>query len=551
MQDAHDLDLRLDGRRVHRFTIGGERHGRSAGIFSTASMGDVAQETYERNGDEILDVRQWVEAGTHLISAAFVRDGSVPEVPLQQRMTMYDYSQYKGGEPGVASLGVDGPYNVKGVGATASRQKVLLCNPTQIRDQEPCARRIFATLARSAYRRPVADEDVQTLLAFYRTGRREGTFESGIGLALERMLVGPEFLFRIESDPATPSSNAPRRITDVELASRLSFFLWSSIPDDELLTLAERGRLKDAAVLEQQVTRMLADPRAGALVTNFAAQWLHLRNLVSAAPDLETFPYFDENLRQAFRRETELFFESILRENRSVLDLLGADYTFVNERLAVHYGIPGVYGSHFRRVQLADGNRGGLLGHGSVLTVTSYSNRTSPVVRGKWILDNILGTPPPPPPPNVPALKERNTEGKILTMRARMEQHRSNPVCASCHKVMDPLGFALENFDGVGKWRTVDAGEPINASGAMPDGTTFRGPAEVRQVLLQKQPEQFASTVADRLLTYALGRGLEYYDAPAVRGIVREAARGGYKLSSLLLGVIKSPPFQMRGSEEP
>jgi uncharacterized protein DUF1592/uncharacterized protein DUF1588/uncharacterized protein DUF1587/uncharacterized protein DUF1585/uncharacterized protein DUF1595 len=550
LQQAHDLDVRLDGRRIGRFTIGGERRGRSAGIFSTASMGDVAQEQYERRADETLDVRHWVAAGPHLISAAFIKDGSVPERPLQPRMTMYDFSQYKGGEPGVATLGVDGPYNVKGVGATASRGKIFVCQPAAIADEELCAKRILATLARRAYRRPVTDEDVQALAAFYRNGRSEGGFESGIGLALERMLAGPEFLFRIERDPLNAPGTA-YRISDLELASRLSFFLWSSIPDDELLNLAERGRLKDAAVLEGQVRRMLADGRASSLVTSFAAQWLHLRNLGAVAPDLERFPYFDENLREAFRTETELFFESIRREDRSVLDLLSADYTFVNERLASHYGIPGIYGSHFRRVRVADANRGGLLGHGSILTVTSYANRTSPVVRGKWVLDNILGAPPPPPPPNVPELKARDQQGKVLSMRAQMEQHRSNPVCASCHRVMDPLGFALENFDGVGTWRTTDANEPIDASGAIPDGTVFRGPAELRKVLLQKRREQFVSTVTDRLLTYALGRGLEYYDAPVVRSIVREAAPGGYKLSSLFLGVAKSQPFQMRRSEEP
>jgi hypothetical protein len=549
MQQPNDLDVRLDGRRIRRFTIGGERRGKSSGIFSTASMGEVAQEQYERRADEVLDVRQWVEAGTHLISAAFIRDGSVPEGPLQQRMTMYDYSQYKGGEPGVASLGVDGPYNVKGIGATASRQRIFVCQPSSRVGEEACANKILATLARRAYRRPVTDEDVQTLLRFYGTGRGDGGFESGIGLALERMLVGPEFLFRTERDPINAAPNTVHRITDLELASRLSFFLWSSIPDDELLDLAERGRLRDSAVLEQQVRRMLADARSSSLITSFAAQWLHLRNLNSMSPDLERFPYFDENLREAFRQETELFFESVLHEDRSVLDLLSADYTFVNERLASHYGIPGIYGSHFRRVRSTDGNRGGLLGHGSILTVTSYANRTSPVVRGKWVLDNILGTPPPPPPPNVPELKARDTQGKVLSMRGQMEQHRANPVCASCHRVMDPLGFALENFDGVGRWRTTDASELIDASGAMPDGTPFRGPTELREVLLQKRREQFASTVADRLLTYALGRGLEYYDAPVVRSIVREAAPGGYKLSALLLGVTKSAPFQMKRSE--
>jgi hypothetical protein len=551
LQAAHDLDVRIDGRHIQRFTVGGERHGRSAGIFSTAAMGDIAQERYERTADEALDVRRWVAAGLHRVSAAFVKDGSVVEAPLQQRMTMYDYSQFKGGEPGVATLGIDGPYGVKGVSSTESRQRILVCQPRGQTPDEPCARKILATLARRAYRRPATDEDLQTLVGFFRTGSREGGFESGVGVALERMLIGPEFLFRIEREPFGIKAGTPYRIGDVELASRLSFFLWSSIPDEELLTLAERGRLKDPAVLERQVRRMLADPRASSLTTNFAAQWLHLRNLGIAAPDLERFPYFDENLRDAFRTETELFFDSVLREDRSVLDLLNADYTFVNERLALHYGIPGVNGSHFRRVRLTDGTRGGLLGHGSILTVTSYSNRTSPVVRGKWILDNILNAPPPPPPASVPALRARDTEGKVLSMRAQMEQHRSNPVCAGCHRVMDPLGFALENFDGVGRWRTIDASAPIDASGAMPDGTTFIGPAEFRRVLLDARRDQFVATVTDRLLTYALGRGLEAHDAPIVRGIVRGAAPGGYRLSSLVLGVVTSTPFQMRRAEEP
>jgi len=558
LQAAHDLDVRLDGRRIQRFTIGGERRGRSAGIFSTAAMGEVAQERYERTADEALDVRHWVPAGLHHVSAAFVKDGSVPEAPLQPRMTMYDYSQYKGGEPGVATLGIEGPYNVKGVSATASRQRIFVCQPQgsdpgeRPRGQtpeEPCAEKILATLARRAYRRPVTEADRQTLLGFFRAGRRDGGFEGGIGLALERMLIGPEFLFRVEHEPGTVKAGTPYRISDVELASRLSFFLWSSIPDEELLAIAERGSLADRATLERQVRRMLADPRASALTTNFAAQWLHLRNLGIAAPDLERFPYFDENLREAFRTETELFFESVLREDRSVLDLLNADYTFVNERLARHYGVPGVYGSHFRRVRLTDGTRGGLLGHGSILTVTSYSNRTSPVVRGKWILDNILNAPPPPPPANVPELRARDATGKVLSMRAQMEQHRSNPVCAGCHRVMDPLGFALENFDGVGRWRTADAGQPIDASGVMPDGSTFTGPAEFRRTLVEQRRDQFVATVTDRLLTYALGRGLEAYDAPVVRRIVREAAPDGYRLSSLVLGVVRSTPFQMRRSE--
>ncbi|MBI2188788.1 MAG: DUF1592 domain-containing protein [Acidobacteria bacterium] len=551
LQRTHELDVRLDGRRIQRFTIGGERRGRSAGIFSTAAMGDVAQEQYERRADDALDVRQWVTAGTHLVSAAFVKDGSVPEGPLQPRMTMYDYSQYKGGEPGVATLGIDGPYNVTGVSEDASRRAIFVCRPAAAPEEEPCARTVLARLARRAYRRPVTDADLQTLLEFYRTGRRQGGFESGIGLALERMLVGPEFLFRLEREPSGLAPGTPYRTSDVELASRLSFFLWSSIPDEELLTMAERRRLGEPGVLEQQVRRMLADARASTLTTNFAAQWLHLRTLGIVAPDLERFPYFDENLRQAFRTETDLFFESVLREDRSVLDLLNADDTFLNEPLALHYGIPGVYGSHFRRVRLADLTRGGLLGHGSILTVTSYANRTSPVVRGKWILDNVLNAPPPPPPPNVPELKPRDQQGKVLSMRAQMEQHRSNPVCASCHRVMDPLGFALENFDGIGRWRTADAGEAIDASGVLPDGTTFNGPREFRRMLAEQRREPFVSTVTDRLLTYALGRGLEYYDAPVVRRIVRDAAPRGYRFSSLVLGVVTSTPFQMRRSEEP
>jgi hypothetical protein len=552
MQAPHDLDVRLDGARIQRFTIGGERHGKSAGIFSTASMGDTAQEQYERTADEILDIRHWVTAGPHLVAAAFVKDGSVPERPFQQRMTMYDFTQYKGGEPGVGNLAIGGPYNAKGVAETESRRRVFVCQPRGRGgpDEAACARKILASLAHRAYRRPVTDQDVETLLSFYRSGLREGGFEAGIGLALERMLVGPEFLFRVERDPDSVAAGGIYRISDPDLASRLSFFLWSSIPDEELLDLASRGRLREPAELERQVRRMIADPRSASLVTSFAAQWLHLRNLGLVTPDLEQYPYFDESLRQALRTETELFFQSVLREDRSALDLLSADYTFVNERLAAHYGMPGIYGSHFRRVRFTDENRGGLLGHGSVLTVTSYSNRTSPVVRGKWVLDNILGSPPPPPPPNVPELKARDKDGRVLPMRAQMEQHRANPVCASCHKVMDPLGFALENFDGVGKWRTMDANAPIDASGTLPDGAGFRGPAELRRVLLDRRREQFVWTVTDRLLTYALGRGLEPYDAPVIRSIMREAAPGGYKLSSLILGVSTSIPFQMRNAAE-
>ena len=551
IQQPHDLDIRLDGARISRMTIGGERKGRSSFVFSSAAMGDVAQEHYERTADDALEVRHRVEAGSHVVSAIFVKEDSVPEHPLEPRMTMYDYAQYKGGEAGVARLAIGGPYNAKGVADTESRRKLFVCRPASPRDEEPCARKVLAGLARRAYRRPATAGDIETLLGFYRLGRRDGTFEAGIGLALERLLAGPEFLFRIERDPDNVAAGMPYRVSDLELASRLSFFLWSSIPDDTLLEVAERGRLNDPAVLERQVRRMLADDRANSLVTSFAAQWLHLRNVDSVTPDLERFPYFDENLRGAFRTETELFFESILRDDRSVLDLLAADYTFLNERLARHYGIPGIYGSHFRRVRVADASRGGLLGHGSILTVTSYSTRTSPVVRGKWVLDNILGAPPPPPPPNVPSLMERDAQGTVLSVRAQLEQHRSNPACATCHRLMDPLGFALESFDGVGRWRTTDAGAPIDASGVLPDGTPFQGVAELRRLLLQKQRDQFVSTVTDRLLTYALGRGVEYYDAPVIRSIMKDAAPGDYKLSSLILGVARSRPFQMRRADEP
>jgi hypothetical protein len=360
------------------------------------------------------------------------------------------------------------------------------------------------------------------------------------------MLVSPEFLFRIERDPANVAAGAPYALGDRELASRLSFFLWSSIPDDELLSAAERGKLKDPAVLAQQVKRMLADPRSSALVTNFAGQWLYLRNMRTHAPDPAAFPDFDDNLREAFQQETELFIEANLREDLSLIDLLTANFTFLNERLARHYGVPGIYGSHFRRVTFADNSRGGLLGQGSVLTVTSYPTRTSPVLRGKWLLENILGTPPPPPPPNVPALKDTGESGKPASVRERMELHRKNPVCASCHARMDPLGFALDNFDGIGRWRTADEGDtPIDASGVMPDGTKFQGVAGLRAALVAHR-EEFAYTVAEKLLTYALGRGLEYYDMPAVRKIVKDASRDGYKFQALILGVVKSYPFQYR-----
>ena len=549
LEEPHQLDIRLDGGRLRLLTIGGERYGRSASIFSSGGTGDPAQENYERTADEALEVRFPAAAGVHLVQVAFLKENSVPEKPLQPRMTQDDYLQYKGGEPAVAKVSIGGPYDAKGLGETASRRKIFLCRPAVSQEEGPCAEKILSTLARRAYRRPLTDEDLRTLLRFYRAGSSEGGFEVGIGKALQRILVGPEFLFRIEQDPENVAQNTAYEITDLELASRLSFFLWSSIPDDELLDLAEGGKLSDSVVLEEQVRRMLSDSRSQALVDNFGAQWLHLRNLRSMIPDLEAFPYWDENLRRAFQQETELFFGSILREDRSVLDLLRADYTFVNERLAQHYGIPEIYGSHFRRVTLSDERRRGLLGQGSILTVTSYPNRTSPVLRGKWVLDNVLGTPPPPPPPNIPELRDRDEGGKILSMRQQMEQHRSNPVCASCHRLMDPLGFALENFDAIGRWRMTEGSTPIDSSGVLPDGTQFEGPVELSKILVRKK-EEFIYTVTEKLLTYALARGIEYYDAPAVRKILQEAAASDYRWSSLILGIVKSTPFQMRRAQE-
>jgi mono/diheme cytochrome c family protein len=446
------------------------------------------------------------------------------------------------------SVEISGPHEPTGAGDSPSRARIFTCRPTS--EETACATTILSSLARRAYRRPVADADVQPLLEMYREGREAGTFEDGIERAVRRLLVSPEFLLRVERDSAGVPPNTAYRIGDVELASRLSFFLWSSIPDDELLALAERGELGQPATLAAQVRRMIADPRAEAFVTNFAGQWLFLRNLAATVPVQSIFPDFDDALRQAFRRETELFFESIVREDRSALDLLRADYTFLNERLARHYGIPNVTGSHFRRVALGpQSKRAGLLGHGSILTVTSYPDRTSPVVRGKWILENLLGTPPPPPVPDVPPLRPASAGGTVLSIRERMAQHRALPACASCHAMMDPLGFSLENFDAVGKYRTLgETGAPIDASGVLPDGTPFNGPDGLRAALLQSN--RFVSTLTEKMLTYALGRGMEYSDAPAVRAIVREAEKDEYRLSSLIMGVVQSTPFRMRRTAE-
>jgi hypothetical protein len=425
-----------------------------------------------------------------------------------------------------------------------------VCHPATAAEDAPCAQKIVASLARHAYRRPVADADIRPLLGLYQTARVKGDFDSGIQEAIQGILVSPDFLFRVEVDPKTASRNGVHRISDLELASRLSFFLWSSVPDDTLLNLAVAGKLSNPTVLDQQVHRMLDDPKSSSLTSNFAGQWLFIRNLETVRPDPVAFPDWDESLRASFKAETELFFDSILRENRSVLDLLTANYTFLNERLARHYGIPGIYGSQLRRVTLDDPNRGGLLGQGSLLTVTSYPNRTSVVQRGKWVLENLLGTPPPAPPPNVPPL-EATTEHQHLTLREAMEIHRKNPVCAGCHARMDPIGFALENYDGIGKWRATDGGSVIDASGKLPDGTIFDGPAGLRKIMTTVRRDEFVSTVAEKLLTYGLGRGVEPYDQPTLRAIVRESERDNYKLADLVEEIVKSTPFQMRRNPEP
>ena len=533
----HRLEIGVDGVRVFAAPVGGPEDL----LLMDTNLGTGGEAI-----DARLKTRVPVKAGPHAVAITFVeKNHSESDEPLQPFTRDLDL-QNMNGVPLIDRVEIAGPFNAKGPGETPSRRKIFACHPAKASDELPCARQILTTLAKRAYRRPVNDSDMETLLSFYQQGRNKGNFEGGIESALRLVLADPKFIFRNEIDP--PNGPSVHRINDLELASRLSFFLWSTIPDDELLSVASQGKLKDADVLEQQVKRMLADPRSDALVNNFAGQWLFLRNLKSAAPDSEQYPNFDDNLRQAMRKETELFFGSILREDRGVLDLLTANYTFVNERLAKHYGIPNIYGSRFRRVTLTDENRRGLLGQGSVLTVTSYPNRTSVVLRGKWILENILGTPPPAPPPNVPALKE-NGDGKPLSMKQLMEQHRANPACASCHKIMDPLGFSLENFDAVGRWRSQEPAGPIDATGQLGDGTPVTGPVDLRKAVL-KRPEQFVGTMTEKMLTYALGRGLEYYDMPVVRGIVRDASRTDYRFSSIVMGIVKSAPFEMRKAEE-
>jgi len=535
----HQVDLRLDGVRVRLFPM------ETRGPTNPAAQTDAP-------ADAGLEVRIPVKAGMRMVAVALSRDSWYVESVGPERLPTSSFAFGSGSRTdvsrgkqlmGVESVTIDGPFNGT-PGNTPARQQLFVCRPATQGVEAACARRILDRLARRAFRRPARVADVERLFRQYEAGREKGDFDAGIQRAVEAMLVDPEFLFRVESDPAGAAPGTNYRISDLELASRLSFFLWSSIPDDELLDIAAAGRLKNPVVLENQIRRMLGDERSKAFLASFFGQWLWLRNMATTQPDLKEFPEFDGNLREAFQRETELFLESQVREDRSVLELLTANYTFVNEKLAKHYGIPHVYGSHFRRVTLEDDRRAGLLGQGAILTVTSYPNRTSPVVRGKWLLETLLGAPPPPPPPNVPPFPE-DTSDAPTTVRARMEQHRKNPACAACHAQLDPLGFALENFNAVGQWRSMEAGAPVDASGMLPSGKTFSGPAEFRQAILTHQ-DAFATNLTMRLLTYALGRGVESFDMPAVRQILREAAALDHSWSSFVVSIVKSLPFQMR-----
>jgi hypothetical protein len=535
------LEVLVDGEQVHLFDWDKEL-GRGPAVHGGA------------------EARVWLTAGLHSMGVTFVATNYAPGNDLNRHFLRATLET--GGLPGftfyphVGKVRIDGPFEPAGAGNTPSRQKIFVCRPSGTGAERDCARRIVSTLARRAFRRPATDQDVASLMEFYQQGRQDGSFDRGIEMALRRLLADPEFIYRKEAEPAGMAPGTRYRISDLELASRLSFFLWSSMPDDTLIDLASREKLRDPAILERQVRRMLTDPRSEALVTNFAGQWLNLRGLQSQVPVPFLFPDFDDNLREAMRRETELFFDSIVREDRSIIDLLTADHTFVNERLARHYGIPNIYGSQFRRVALGNqfDMRRGLLGKAALLAVSSQPGRTSPVQRGKWFLQTFLGVSPPDPPPNVPDLKPKKHDAtgnvKDPTMREQMEAHRAVEPCASCHKIMDPIGFSLENFDAVGAWRTDEGGTPIDASGQLVDGTRLDGPASLRQALLHYS-DQYVRTVIEKLLTYAIGRGVEYFDMPVVRSIVRNAAPGNYRFSSLVIGIVKSAPFQMNMKAEP
>src|SRR5215472_17088966 len=544
LEYPHEVEFAIDGRRVYAATIGG--HDDLEALF------DKPTDTSDAV-DARLRVRAPVTAGAHTVSVAFVEDPPVQEPTrlqpfLRSSIDNFDWA----GRPHMQTFPITGPFNATGAGDTPSRRKLFSCTPKTTGAETACAEKILGPLAHRAYRGPVAAIDQQRIMKIYQEGRSGASFEKGIEAALVRILAAPRFVFRVERDPANVAPGAAYRLGDVELASRLSFFLWSSIPDDELLRVAEQGRLKDPATLDAQVRRMLADPKSQAIIDNFAGQWLQLRNVRNVQPNSDLFPDFDDNLRQGLKHETELFFESIMREDRPVLDLMSANYTFLNERVAKHYGIPGIFGSRFRRVTLTDERRFGLLGKGSVLTVTSHAERTSPVERGKWILENILNSPVPPPPPipGAGVFAEPAPGEAPKTMREQMEAHRANPVCASCHKIMDPIGLSLDNFDVVGAWRTEDAGSPIDASGQLVDGTPIDGVVTLRKALMA-HPDVFVRAMTEKMLIYALGRGLAPRDMPSVRAIMREASARDNRFSSLVLAVVHSTPFTMRVAQQP
>ncbi len=531
LNEPHQLVVLLDRKRVRSFTVKPPRSGEG-----------------HQGLDAHLNFRLQVQSGPHHLGVTFLKNpASLLETKRQPYEAHFNYHRHPRIGPAIYQVSITGPYDPRGPGETPSRRRIFIAEPKSAVEEEACAKRILSGLLRRAWRRPVTDKDVARIMPLFHEGCREAGFEPGIEAALSAILVSREFLFRVEQEPAGLAAGAPYHLSDLELASRLSFFLWSSIPDDELLDLAERGKLSQPDLLARQTRRMLADPRSQSLVGNFAGQWLHLRNLDAIAPDARLFPDFDDNLRQAMRRETELLFDEVLRQDHSVLGLLNSDHTFLNERLARHYGIAHVYGSHFRRVALgSDSVRGGLLRHGSILTVTSYATRTSPVIRGKWILENLIGTPPPPPLPDVPALDD-SAVSSSLPVRERLAAHRDKPACASCHEFIDPPGFALENFDAVGRWRTLEEGKPVDASGGLPDGSAFVGVNGLEDGLLHR-PEVFVGTLTEKLLAFALGRSLEYYDAPAVRGVMRAARAEDYRFSSIVLGIVNSVPFKMRQS---
>jgi mono/diheme cytochrome c family protein len=536
----HELEVAVDGARVRLAAFGGPKD-EQANYLQPTLAGDEMEKRFQ--------VRMPITAGLHTITVAFIKKSSATTLELLQPFGRERIDPITPvGIPELDRVTLEGPFKPAATSASSpSRRKIFTCEPAGSQDAGACAAKILTTVARRAYRGPLNEAETKRLIGFYDEERQKGgSFTDGVEAGLRFVLVNPRFLFRVEQDPANVAPGTVYRVPDLELASRLSFFLWSSIPDDELLAAAEQGRLKNPLVLEQQVRRMLKDERSRALAANFAGQWLYLRNVRGHSPDPDVFPDFDHNLRDAFQRETEMLFESVVREDRSVITLLDADYTFVNERLAKHYGIPNVYGMQFRRVPVKDDARRGILGHGSILSLTSYNNRTSPVTRGKYVLTNILGTPPPAPPDNVPPLDE--TPGKALSMRDRMESHRRNPACAGCHKLMDPIGLALENFDGIGKWRSTDNGAAIDAASQLADGTNVNGPAALRKAVLQR-PEVFARNMTEMLFTYALGHGVTHTDMPFVRGVLRDAAPANYRFSSLVLGIARSLPFQQRRSE--